>query len=58
MYHRGAWRQRQNAESRMRSVWGNIVQVSRMERGAESCRVCKVECDRGLTEVRVRMSVP
>ena len=37
---------------------GMYFKVSRMERGAESCGVCRVECNRGLTEVGVRMSVP
>ena len=37
---------------------GMYFKVSRMGRGEESCGVCRVECDRGLSEVGVRMSVP
>ena len=29
---------------------GMYFKVSRMERGAESCGVCRVECDRGLSK--------
>ena len=36
----------------------DILELWETGRGAESCGVCRVECDRGLTEVGVRMSVP
>ena len=36
MYHRGAWRQRQNAESGMPSVQGDVLQGEQIRKG---CRV-------------------